>query len=304
VKRAALVAALLLAGTRCSTMGSQWVAEPAPNKAEGTASPELEPPQASTARPAKHAPARSIGGDEASETFVESAAELRPRAGEQRSSHEVGPELPASVPGRRLGTFRNTYYNFPRENDYEGRNVSLFDARCRALAQVPEPFHDAVCMQGSGLLADGRAVSFARRDCHCARRCPRSGQHICFEALDQSDYPWGRGATGRAIVPLLTVAVDSRVIPLGTPLYIPEYEGLPRDAAHSSEHDGCFVAQDRGFKVRGEHVDIFTGDTSITELWNRLVPSNTGVTVIVDNPACAGPVPRPVKQRRRTASDL
>jgi 3D (Asp-Asp-Asp) domain-containing protein len=281
-------AALLLASARCSTMGSHWVAEPAPNKAAGTASSELEPPPApTTTRPAAPTPARRIGRGDNGETFVESAAELRPRAGEDPVSVEVGPKLPPSVAGRRLGTFRNTYYDFPREDEYQGRDVALFDARCRTLAQVPESFHDAVCMQGSGLLADGRPVSFARRDCRCARLCPRSGQHICFEALDESNFPWGRGATGRAIVPLLTVAVDSRVIPLGTPLYIPEYDGLPRDAAQSSRHDGCFVAQDRGFKVRGEHVDIFTGETATTELWNSLVPSNTGVTVIVDSPKCS-----------------
>ena len=38
--------------------------------------------------------------------------------------------------------------------------------------------------------------------------CPRTGQKICFDVLDISKYPWGRGATGQPIMPLLTVAVD------------------------------------------------------------------------------------------------
>jgi 3D (Asp-Asp-Asp) domain-containing protein len=130
-------------------------------------------------------------------------------------------------------------------------------------------------------------VSFARRDCACARVCPRTGQRICFEALSGHNFPWGRGATGRAIVPLLTVAVDSKVIPLGTSLYIPEYVGMPRDLEETATHDGCFIAQDRGLKVRGQHVDIFTGDTAMTELWNRLLPSNKGVTVVLDSSRCA-----------------
>jgi 3D (Asp-Asp-Asp) domain-containing protein len=130
-------------------------------------------------------------------------------------------------------------------------------------------------------------VSFAKRDCECAELCPRTGQHICFDELDPKAYPWGRGATGRAITPLLTVAVDSDLIPLDTPVYIPEYDGIPRDPGRSTVHDGCFIAQDRGVRVKGEHVDVFTGHREITALWNSLVPSNRGVTVIVDHPRCA-----------------
>ena len=119
------------------------------------------------------------------------------------------------------------------------------------------------------------------------RPCPRTSQKICFDALPASEYPWGRGATGKPITPLLTVAVDVDVIPLGTPIYVPEYDGLPRDPEESTAHDGCFIAQDRGLKVKGQHIDVFTGHRAMTQLWNRLVPSNKGVTVMVDSPRCA-----------------
>jgi 3D (Asp-Asp-Asp) domain-containing protein len=76
-----------------------------------------------------------------------------------------------------------------------------------------------------------------------------------------------------------------------TPLYIPEYDGIPRDADGQSLHDGCFIAQDRGSRVEGKHVDVFTGHDAITKLWNRLVPSNQGVTVVLDSPHCARAAP-------------
>jgi 3D (Asp-Asp-Asp) domain-containing protein len=189
--------------------------------------------------------------------------------------------------GKPAGVFRNTYYDFPMEADFTGDNVSLRDPRCGVLADVPRGFHDAVCVQGSGLLRSGRAVSFAKRDCECAEVCPRTGQKICFEALDPKTYPWGRGALGTPITPLLTVAVDDTLVPMGTAIYIPEYDGLPTDASRSAFHDGCFIAQDRGLRVKGPHVDIFTGQASITALWNQLVPSNRGVTVILDSPRCS-----------------
>lgn len=217
-----------------------------------------------------------------------------------RSIGRIDPESPVDNPdlvrtriklahsdSRVVGKFRNTYYDFPTEAEFAGESIPLYSASCKPIANVKRSFHDAVCFQGSGVLENGSVVSFAKRDCSCASVCPRSGQQICFEALDAERYPWGRGATGKPITPLLTVAVDSSVIPLESPVYIPEFEGLPRDQARSAVHDGCFIAQDRGLKVVGEHVDVFTGDPAMTRLWNTLVPSNRGVTVILDSPKCA-----------------
>jgi 3D (Asp-Asp-Asp) domain-containing protein len=189
--------------------------------------------------------------------------------------------------GKVLGTFRNTYYDFPTEADFKGDVVPIRDPRCSIIAEVPRGFHDAVCVQGSGILKGGRTVSFSKRDCECAEVCPRTGQKICFDALDTQKYPWGRGALGTGITPLLTVAVDDTVIPMGTGIYIPEFDGLPTDTSRSSAHDGCFVAQDRGLRVKGQHVDVFTGQAATTALWNKLVPSNRGVTVVLDSPRCA-----------------
>lgn len=188
-----------------------------------------------------------------------------------------------------LGTFRNTYYDFPNEADMTGgARTRLMNAACQPIAEVPRAFHDAVCVQGSGSLARGGTVSFAKRDCACADVCPRTGQRICFEALDRATFPWGRGAAGVPIAPLRSVAADTKVLPMGTVLYIPELDGaesMTNDT--SSAHDGCFVVEDRGLKVQGEHVDIFTGRPAQTAILNAKVPSNQGVTVIVDSPRCA-----------------
>ena len=184
-----------------------------------------------------------------------------------------------------LGVFRNTYYDFPRESDYAGPTLTLMSGACHPIATVPRAFYDALCVQGSGTLRKGKTVSFARRDCDCAEVCPRTGHRICFDALDASRFPWGRGAAGRAITPLVTVAADTRVLPLGTPIYVPEFDGVARDDAGAT-HDGCFVVEDRGVRIVGQHIDVFTGDESSTARLNRVVPSNKGVTVVVDEPRC------------------
>ncbi|AKV04537.1 hypothetical protein AKJ09_11200 [Labilithrix luteola] len=188
--------------------------------------------------------------------------------------------------GHVLGVFRNTYYDFPREADFSGPETPIMNASCAPIAKVPKAFFEAVCVQGGGSLRNGGTVSFAKRDCACAEICPRTGQRICFDALDAASFPWGRGATGRPIAPLRSVAADTSVLPMGTVLYIPELEGAPR-GPDSEPADGCFVVEDRGLKVRGEHVDIFAGFPSQTAALNARVPSNKGVTIVVDSPRCA-----------------
>ena len=195
--------------------------------------------------------------------------------------------------GRPLGTFRNTYYDFPREADAgsSGAAVSLMSATCQPIAQVPRTFFEAVCVQGSGSLKRGGTVSFSRRDCPCAEVCPRTGQKICFDALDPTTFPWGRGAAGTPITPMRTLAADTSLLPMGTVVYIPELDGAPRNDA-GDVIDGCFVVEDRGLRVQGEHVDIFTGFPANTALLNERVPSNQGVTVVVSAPRCAHLSPR------------
>src|SRR5262249_24438109 len=141
-------------------------------------------------------------------------------------------------------------------------------------------------VQGSGRLVSGATVSFAKRGCSCAAVCPRTGHQICFEKLEPVRFPYGRGATGRAITTLSIVAVDSTVIPLGTVLFMPEFAGGSRP--DGSVPDGCFVAEDRGTRVIGKHVDIFTGDPELTARLNKIIPSNQGVRVRVGDARCRG----------------
>jgi len=235
--------------------------------------------------------------DEANAAELTDGTESRPQlalSGAKKGKHTAPPD------GRLLGEFRNTYYDFPAESEYGGsvagpqapaQNaatsavVALMNAACQPIKEVARGFFESLCVQGSGTLLDGRTVSFAKRDCACAEVCPRTSQKICFDALDPAEFPWGRGALGKAIVPLSTVAVDSTVIALGTHLYVAEYDGVQRHPG-GGLHNGCFVAEDRGMKVKGQHIDIFTGNPRVTKHLNALVPSNQGVHVYLDTTRC------------------
>lgn len=274
----------------CATTGSGWMAEawdPShPDDDELPAVPTLPRRVARAHNEPASIPIESGRPVPANNLDLISGASSEPGTPASPSRTVANAARPLPIQGQVLGRFRNTYYDFPSESDYTGDPVSLYDGQCKPKVTVAQGFFESLCVQGSGLLKSGNAVSFNRRDCECAPVCPRTGQKICFDVLDIAKYPWGRGATGQPITPLLTVAVDSSVVPLGTAIYIPEYAGLPRDSKQRGKHDGCFVAQDRGLRVQGQHVDIFTGQSAMTQLWNSLVPSNSGVTVVIHSPLC------------------
>lgn len=208
----------------------------------------------------------------------------------ERSAHEEGEDdAPPPSSGRLLGTFRNTYYSFPDAADFTGADATLYDAACTPIATVPKDFHDRLCVQGSGRIAGGRTVSFAKRGCDCASLCPRTGQKICYEALDPARFPWGRGAAGKPITPFRSIAVDTSIIPLGTPVFISAFAG--KATPDGWIHDGCFVAIDRGLKVVGQSVDVFTGSEKSTATWNALVGTGVGVEIYADDARCRADSP-------------
>lgn len=267
----------------CATAGNTWLNEPLATHAWNDGDPAPAP---SAVSPTEADPRVPLGPSVQARVIRDA-----PHADDRFVTPTQSTSLPlpagGTLSGRVLGSYRNTYYDFPNEADFSGETVALKNGKCKTIKTVARSFYEAVCVQGSGTLANGSTVSFAKRDCECAELCPRSNQHICFDELDAKAFPWGRGATGHAITPLLTVAVDSDLVPLDTPIYIPEFDGVPRDPSRTTVHDGCFIAQDRGVRVKGQHVDIFTGHHEITALWNSLVPSNRGVTIVVDSPRCA-----------------
>ena len=73
----------------------------------------------------------------------------------------------------------------------------------------------------------------------------------------------GGGATGNDSlgcrpIPMRTVAVDPRVIPRRTRLFIRETVGLR--LADGTVHDGYWYASDTGGAIKGAKVDLFTGN--------------------------------------------
>ena len=80
--------------------------------------------------------------------------------------------------------------------------------------------------------------------------------------FDVSKGPFGDGAGGFQVVPFRSVAVDTRLIPLGTVLYVPAARGtaITLPSGRKAVHDGYFFASDRGGGIRDNHIDVFAGN--------------------------------------------
>ena len=88
-----------------------------------------------------------------------------------------------------------------------------------------------------------------------------SGRQITVSAVSYSlgrgrDGMWGRGASGMALGPgVKAIAVDPRVIPLGTKVYVPGY--------------GVAVAADTGGAIKGNTIDVFMSRYQDSVNWGR-----------------------------------
>jgi 3D (Asp-Asp-Asp) domain-containing protein len=131
-------------------------------------------------------------------------------------------------------------------------NVTLFEAgTCKEIAEVSHEFAGQLALQGTGKLHDGRVLNIWGR-CKCSSA-------PCFKVTENQ---WGTAGSNHPLQPFRTVAVDPKVVKLGTLLYVPLLEGrtMPGRAPWGGYvHDGCVVADDTGGHIDGNRLDLFVG---------------------------------------------
>ncbi|HEY0192402.1 MAG TPA: 3D domain-containing protein, partial [Kofleriaceae bacterium] len=135
-------------------------------------------------------------------------------------------------------------------------------------------------MQGTGKLRDGRVLNIWG-----ACRCKHSP---CFNVTQGQ---WGTAGSGKTLQPFRTVAVDPKVVKLGSLLYVPLLEGrtMPgRSPWGGYVHDGCVIADDTGGHISGNRLDLFVGRKGYflglsgsggSHAWARHVPVYDGTGI-------------------------
>ena len=195
--------------------------------------------------------------------FLEDASLRAPLAGKNKlcCGYPLVPELTWAL--RFYWLAREEDFDEPDEIEYQRADaVDIYNRRGFYVGAFSAKFIWHLRMEGSGLLADGRVVNYSGA-------C-KYGTGTCFEQLDAREFPFGRGARRRTLIPFKSVAVDPRVVPLGEPLYIPEFDGLR--LPDGSVHDGCVRADDTGGGIKQRKLDFFVVSYAnfrfmLSELW-------------------------------------
>lgn len=199
----------------------------------------------------------------------------------------------ADATPRALGEMWNTFYFLADEDDHAGpSDTPIFDESCNEIARVRREFHDSVCIEGSGRLADDRIVNYATTctdTCAAALSCGGRAYKICYLVLDPERYPWGMGAGGRVLVPDRSIAIDRTFVDLGTTIYFEELDGRVPPGG-GEPHDGCMSADDVGGGIDGNQFDFFAGSRARWLEWEEQLPTRTTFRAWIDHPRC---YPRP-----------
>jgi 3D (Asp-Asp-Asp) domain-containing protein len=152
--------------------------------------------------------------------------------------------------------------------------------KCEPIADVSKGFATQLAVQGTGKLRDGRVLNIWGH-CNC-KHTP------CFKVTQAQ---WGTAGTGRSLLPFRTIAVDPKVVKLGSLLYVPLLEGrtMPGRAPWGGYvHDGCVVADDTGGHIGGNRIDLFVGRRAYflgisgsggSHAWARHVPVFDGTGI-------------------------
>lgn len=159
---------------------------------------------------------------------------------------------------KKIGDLKPTFYWVALEERNDGPSThDLKDMDGRVLARVSERFYRAIRLEGTGKLLDGRVLNYEGRV-----TLPNGDVEIRYIICPKSA-PYGYGLDKRKLVPFRSVAVDTRVVPIDSKVYIPAAKGarLP----DGSIHDGIFRAIDIGDAIQNKRIDMFTayGDQSV-----------------------------------------
>lgn len=160
---------------------------------------------------------------------------------------------PAFAIDEPIGKFRNTYYYMVFEADYpkEPRTSAIRALDGSVLVKVSKKFYDAIWLEGSGRLSDGRTINWA-------------GVVDGEKRYHVTKFAWGRGTGNCALAPFRTIAADPSQIPSGALVKIDETVGMK--LPDGTRSDGIWRAEDTGSAILHDRIDLFIGKKGYAHL--------------------------------------
>lgn len=192
----------------------------------------------------------------------------------------VGPNEPSIV--GHLSRFLVTSYLSANEDDYGNNKViPVKDNVGNTLAMVDPYFFANLSLEGTGKLTDGRVLNVTGKYITappvvqqillpvCQKMFKTkykyggvnsdASKYLCYKVLPP-EYPWGIGVKNEPLKLWRSLAVDLKLIPFGTKIYILELDGMIMP--DGTIHDGWCQADDTGSAIKFNQFDFFVGKKS------------------------------------------
>lgn len=198
--------------------------------------------------------------------FLLLCAPLQALHADEPALADAPPALPPNL--KKIGDLKPTFYWVALETDDGLAKVNdLLDVNGNVLAKVGSKFYAGIRMEGTGRTLDGRIINF-----HV-----RVGGDIRWRVCPPSA-PYGYGLEDYVLKPFRSVAVDPKVVPIPSRVYIPQAKGtvLP----DGSIHDGYFEAVDIGDAIQDQRIDVFTAMGDQSTVFERHGLSNMKATAV------------------------
>lgn len=169
-----------------------------------------------------------------------------------------------------------TIYYIPNETKFGGstRTMRIRNADGKMVSvSVKESFYQAIKIQGSGILNDGRTITIYGKG-----------------GWQFTDKRYGLGTAQKPLIPFRSVAIDHEQFPNlnnGDKIFIPSTRGM-KIPGTTLVHDGYWIVSDVGLAIKGKHIDMFVGDMHYYEFMRYVNdPKNfveSGTANISDRP--------------------
>jgi 3D (Asp-Asp-Asp) domain-containing protein len=161
--------------------------------------------------------------------------------------------------GKKLKLWSTYYYAPMYKSDPNG--IPLRDKHGKSLGVKLS--HKRLCnymLQGSGLI-DGVVYGWGGvTNSHTVNCTKYYSKKMVSGKLKFIKDTHVRGVENYKITPFKTIAVDQKVIPYGTKVYIPDFKGIEYQYnGKTYTHDGYVEALDTGGGIKGNHIDFYVG---------------------------------------------
>lgn len=156
--------------------------------------------------------------------------------------------------------------------------MEVKNSKGEVIGHTDEPTLRKIWIEGSGFINDGKLINLVDA---------KTFETATYMLVDKKKYPWGLDARGNGLKPLKTIAVDPEYIPLGSTVYIPEFEDNGKVPLLTG-HNGCFIASDTGHSFKGKKIDLFSGSRENYILIEKVLKTHKRkLTILLNHDKCS-----------------